>query len=242
MEEHFVLLFSKWSNISEIQSDIFCTFIISMSVSLPTQVDGNEGWPPSCIYTRSAAESCHNCTTLLFCYVQKRVHKFINFCQFCLWPCSLYQLPTRIPYTSPTALYINVSLMYKAFLALSIYLIYCLFMPITSYLPGMGTSSREALICEPVTTLTFGISESIATSTVQILEATMRNTHAVSAIGCKLKSSCSFTCTAHTSPQQLPPIYSMLHLVLRLHLAQHVHVAVHWLTYHNFYKHINSLL
>ena len=60
-------------------------------------------------------------------------------------------IPTLIPNTSPTA-----CLMYIPFLALSIHLIYCLQfmcrtrkrMPFNELLPGMVTSSEEALICK----------------------------------------------------------------------------------------------
>ena len=73
----------------------------------------------------------------------------LTVCYSSVYGCVL-TIPTLIPYTSPPA-----CLMYIPFLALSIHLIYCLFMcrtrkrmPFNELLPGMVTSSEEALICK----------------------------------------------------------------------------------------------
>ena len=100
---------------------------------------------------------------------KKRVHNFINIL-LVLFMAGL-TIPTLIPYTSPTVLYVNVSLMYVPFLALSIYILFKLYCAtvhkkknaVNEQLPRIKTSSEEALIREPVpvTMSTLGIGDSI---------------------------------------------------------------------------------
>ena len=100
---------------------------------------------------------------------KKRVHNFINIL-LVLFMAGL-TIPTLIPYTSPTVLYVNVSLMYIPFLALSICILFKLYCAtvlkkknaINKQLPRIKTSLEEALIHEPVpvTMSTLGISDSI---------------------------------------------------------------------------------